>query len=76
MRGQSGSKHEARCLDGLCQMPFPCRMRPVDHHIVLEDWHPFAGHGRAGEFAGSAVRLEGDTLWCLVAGGMHRAAGV
>ena len=63
--------HEIRGLDGLCQMPF----RPGDRRIDPTDLRPFVDHDKAVEFAGSAVRPEGDTLWCLYAGGMHRVAG-
>ena len=37
-------------------------MRPGGLRTVLEGVHPFVDHDKAGEFAGSAVRLEGDTL--------------
>ena len=73
--GLSGSRHGAQGLDVRYQMPFPCRERPGGHRTNLEDLRPVVDHDKAVEFAGNAVRHEGDTLWCLFAGGMHTVAG-
>ena len=54
---------------------FPCPKRSGDLRIVPEDLHLILDHDKAVEVAGSAVRHEGDILWCLPAGGMHRVAG-
>ena len=64
---------EAQCPYEPYRKHFPCLRKSAGHRTVHLDSCPCVGLDTAGEFAGSDVKREGDTQWCLCSeGGIQR----